>query len=42
MNEMATGADQINVAVSRVNEISGQNKENIDILVREVSKFKVE
>jgi methyl-accepting chemotaxis protein len=42
MNEMAAGADQINVAVSRVNEISGQNKENIDILVREVSKFKVE
>ncbi|MDR2080211.1 MAG: methyl-accepting chemotaxis protein [Treponema sp.] len=42
MNEMATGADQINVAVSRVNEISGQNKENINILVREVSRFKVE
>jgi methyl-accepting chemotaxis protein len=42
MNEMATGADQINVAVRRVNEISGQNKENIDVLVREVSKFKVE
>jgi methyl-accepting chemotaxis protein len=42
MNEMATGADQINVAVNRVNEISGQNKDNIDVLVREVSKFKVE
>ncbi|MDR2182215.1 MAG: methyl-accepting chemotaxis protein, partial [Treponema sp.] len=42
MNEMATGADQINTAVNRVNEISGQNKESIDILVREVSKFKVE
>jgi methyl-accepting chemotaxis protein len=42
MNEMATGADQINVAVSRVNEISGQNKENIDVLVKEVSRFKVE
>jgi methyl-accepting chemotaxis protein len=42
MNEMATGADQINVAVNRVNTISGQNKENIDVLVREVSKFKVE
>jgi methyl-accepting chemotaxis protein len=42
MNEMATGADQINTAVSQVNEISGQNKENIDILVKEVSKFKVE
>jgi methyl-accepting chemotaxis protein len=42
MNEMATGAEQINVAVSRVNEISGQNKETIDVLVREVSRFKVE
>jgi methyl-accepting chemotaxis protein len=42
MNEMATGADQINVAVNRVNTISGENKGNIDILVREVSKFKVE
>jgi methyl-accepting chemotaxis protein len=42
MNEMAAGADQINTAVNRVNTISGENKENIDILVREVSKFKVE
>jgi methyl-accepting chemotaxis protein len=42
MNEMASGADQINTAVNRVNEISGQNKENIDVLVQEVSKFKVE
>jgi methyl-accepting chemotaxis protein len=42
MNEMAAGADQINVAVNRVNAISGGNKENIDVLVREVAKFKVE
>jgi methyl-accepting chemotaxis protein len=42
MNEMATGADQINVAVDRVNTISGKNKESIDVLVREVSKFKVD
>jgi methyl-accepting chemotaxis protein len=42
MNEMATGADQINIAVTRVNEISGKNKDNIDVLVQEVSKFKVE
>jgi methyl-accepting chemotaxis protein len=42
MNEMSTGADQINVAVNQVNEISGHNKENIDTLVKEVSKFKVE
>jgi methyl-accepting chemotaxis protein len=42
MNEMATGADQINAAVTQVNTISGHNKENIDILVQEVSRFKVE
>jgi methyl-accepting chemotaxis protein len=42
MNEMATGADQINTAVNRVNEISGVNRENIDVLVKEVSRFKVE
>ncbi|MDR2258452.1 MAG: methyl-accepting chemotaxis protein [Treponema sp.] len=42
MNEMASGADQINVAVNRVNTISGENKGSIDILVKEISKFKVE
>jgi methyl-accepting chemotaxis protein len=42
MNEMDTGADQINVAVSRVNTITGENKASIDVLVSEVSKFKVE
>jgi methyl-accepting chemotaxis protein len=42
MNEMATGADEINTAVNRVNEISGVNRENINVLVKEVSRFKVE
>jgi methyl-accepting chemotaxis protein len=42
MNEMASGTEQINAAVHRVNEISGKNRENIDILVKEISKFKVE
>jgi methyl-accepting chemotaxis protein len=42
MNEMATGAEQINVAVNRVHTISGENKKSIDVLVQEVSKFKVE
>ncbi|MDR2071718.1 MAG: methyl-accepting chemotaxis protein [Treponema sp.] len=42
MNEMAIGADQINVAVNRVSDISEQNKENINVLVKEVSRFKVE
>jgi methyl-accepting chemotaxis protein len=42
MNEMASGADQINIAVNRVNELSSKNRENIDGLIREVSKFKIE
>jgi methyl-accepting chemotaxis protein len=42
MNEMASGADQINVAVSRINAISNSNKENIDVLVQEVARFRVE
>jgi len=42
MNEMATGAEQINAAVNQVNEISGRNRESIDALIREVSRFKVE
>jgi methyl-accepting chemotaxis protein len=39
---MASGAEQINMAVNRVNEISVENKGNIDMLVNEVGKFKVE
>jgi methyl-accepting chemotaxis protein len=42
MNEMASGADQINVAVHHVNEISVKNREGIEILIREVSRFKVD
>jgi methyl-accepting chemotaxis protein len=41
MNEMATGTDHINLAVHHVNEISGKNREGIDALSREVSRFKV-
>jgi methyl-accepting chemotaxis protein len=42
MNEMAAGADQINVAINHISELSGQNRDNIAILIREVSRFKVE
>jgi methyl-accepting chemotaxis protein len=42
MNEMASGADQINVAVHNVNEMTTKNREAIDSLIREVSRFKVE
>jgi methyl-accepting chemotaxis protein len=42
MNEMASGAHQINSAVNQVNEISGKNRDGIAILIKEVSRFKVE
>jgi methyl-accepting chemotaxis protein len=42
MNEMASGTEQINVAVNCVNEICNKNRENINLLVQEISKFKVE
>jgi methyl-accepting chemotaxis protein len=42
MNEMASGSDQINIAVHNVNDMTTKNREAIDTLIREVSKFKVE
>ncbi len=42
MNEMAAGANHINSAVNHVNEISGRNREAIDVVIREVSRFKVD
>ncbi|MDR1147629.1 MAG: methyl-accepting chemotaxis protein [Spirochaetaceae bacterium] len=41
MREMDIGADQINIAVNRVNEISVGNKNDIDGLITEVNKFKI-
>jgi len=42
MNEMATGAEQVNLAVNNVNGISSKNRQGIETLLREVSRFKVE
>ena len=42
MNEMATGADQINAAVNHVNELCSKTRDSINILLAEVSRFKVE
>jgi methyl-accepting chemotaxis protein len=42
MNEMASGADQINIAVNNVSDISIKNRDGIETLMREVKKFKVE
>jgi methyl-accepting chemotaxis protein len=42
MNEMATGADHINIAVHNVSGLSAKNRDGIDTLMREVSRFKVD
>jgi methyl-accepting chemotaxis protein len=41
MNEMVIGAEQINTAINHVNEISGKNREGIETLIKEVSRFRV-
>ena len=41
MNEMASGAVQINNAVQEVSEITQKNKRSIEALSAEVGKFKV-
>ncbi|MDR0562976.1 MAG: Cache 3/Cache 2 fusion domain-containing protein [Spirochaetaceae bacterium] len=42
VSEVTSQVDHINDAVTRVNSITAENKANIDTLVREVSRFKVE
>ena len=40
MNEMASGAIEINNAIQEVNAITQKNKQSIESLAQEVSKFK--
>ncbi|MCL1837309.1 MAG: methyl-accepting chemotaxis protein [Treponema sp.] len=42
INEMAIGTEHINIAVHEINDLCGRNQESIDMLVREVSRFKVD
>ncbi|MDR2052853.1 MAG: methyl-accepting chemotaxis protein [Treponema sp.] len=42
MDEMVAGAEQINTTVTQVNAISDRNKSDINELLREVDKFKIE
>ena len=41
ISEMSIGADEVNKAVNNANELSGRNRESIDLLVQAVSQFKV-
>ncbi|MCL2592001.1 MAG: methyl-accepting chemotaxis protein [Defluviitaleaceae bacterium] len=42
MTEMASGANQMNASVNHIKEISGKNSKDIALLMREVSRFKVD
>jgi methyl-accepting chemotaxis protein len=42
MREIAAGAEQISTAVNRVNDISAENERQVEALMGEVSRFKVE
>jgi len=42
MHEMAFGAEEVNLAVHHIQEISRNNRENISVLGNEVAKFKVD
>jgi methyl-accepting chemotaxis protein len=42
VTEISKGADQVNIAVNQVSTLSSANKDHIDTLVNEISKFKVE
>jgi methyl-accepting chemotaxis protein len=41
MSETATGMSQINAAITRIQSISQENKEDIAILIQEITKFKI-
>jgi methyl-accepting chemotaxis protein len=41
MDGITQGMGQISTAVNRIQEISGENKDSIDVLIGEISKFKV-
>ncbi|MCL2042543.1 MAG: methyl-accepting chemotaxis protein [Treponema sp.] len=42
VNEMATSAEHINMAVHHTNEISNRNRDAINVLIQEVSRFNIE
>ena len=42
MNEMASGADEINTAINHINDLSRQNQRHMDTLIGEISRFKVD
>ena len=42
IHEMASGAEQINIAINHINELSVKNRDNIALLLNEVTRFVVD
>ena len=42
MNEMVAGTEDINTAIHHINDLSTKNRQYIDVLIQDVSRFKVE
>jgi methyl-accepting chemotaxis protein/cytosine/uracil/thiamine/allantoin permease len=42
MKDIAAGMTQINIAVARVSAISHENRESIEVLIKEISRFKID
>jgi methyl-accepting chemotaxis protein len=41
VNDIALGMNEIDAVINRTKDISKENRQNIDVLVRELSKFRV-
>ena len=41
INEMASGAGEVNVAVKHVNDIRDKNRKNVALLLEEAARFKI-
>ena len=42
VNEMASGAEQVNTSINHVNDLSNKNQECIELLTKDVMRFKVD
>ena len=41
VNEIASGMDQLNATIKRIQDMSRENKQSIDVLMQEITRFKI-
>jgi methyl-accepting chemotaxis protein len=41
MNQIASGMDQLNATIKRVQDMSQENKQSIGVLMKEITRFKI-